>query len=766
MKKLIIILVILSSVSFSTLAQTGQLKGFILDASNGRAIPSATVLIKGTHKGIASDENGYYLLSRLPAGSLTVIVQSIGYESREIPIVIQNKQMTQLVVQLKPAIIELGEATISATRQRWKSTNTVSMHQLTSSSIERIPSMSGKPDLAEYLQVIPGIIFTGDQGGQFYVRGGAPVHNLVKLDGLTVISPFHSIGFVSVFDTETIALANIYTAGFGAEYGGRLSSVIDLKTRTGNRRQTAGTLNISNFGYGLTMDVPIVKMTEKNPRSLSVLFSNKGSYIDKIANNIYPYLDDNGIPYRYNDLYTKVSFMDVYGDQVDIQAMHIDDNAWFGEAMQSHWVNNAGGARYLTSPSSSQWLYEASCYMSDYRGEFIENNERPRKTFYNSLENNMRVFRRGEIAEWDIGLSLDFYNTIHSFQGIEGVTLEHEFFTTEVVTYLANKTHLGKWLIEPGLRLVYYADQTFFSPEPRLKIKYMLSQAISINLAAGWYTQNLMSVTSDRDVRALFQGYYIGPHLVQDYFKGKLYINKIQQAWHGVLGASLLTHNDIKFTVEGYIKDFVKLVSYNRNKIYRESALTWNLPEYLKSYFLLEKGYAYGVDFLMDYAKNDFSLWMGYSLAFVFREDEMMSYIPHYDRRHNLNVLAGYQFGQGKSWKLKVRWNLGSGFPFTQTNGIFEEFTTLYDSFRMDVSHNGSLNAWYADLNQGRLPWYHRLDISLNKKWEFSSRQKLELAMGVINAYNRRNMFYIDRLTSERIDQFPILPNISVKYSF
>ena len=747
-------------------AQTGQLKGFVVDASNGQAVPAATVLIKETGKGIACDENGYFLLTRLHAGEVIIRVSSIGFENREIPATISNDQTYQMLIQLKPEIIELGEATISAVRQHWESSNTVSAHRLTSSTIERIPSISGKPDLADYLQVIPGIIFTGDQGGQFYVRGGAPVHNLVKLDGLTIINPFHSIGFVSVFDTETIARANVYTAGFGAEYGGRLSSVIDLKTRPGNRRQTAGSFNLSNFAYGLTLDVPIVKMTSESPRSVSVLFSNKGSFIDKIANRIYPYLDEKGIPFRYNDIYAKVSFMGIYGDQLDIQGIHLDDRAWFGESMQSTWVNNAGGVRFLTSPNSSQWLYEASSNISDYNGEFIEDGERPRTTRYNSLENNMRVFRRGERAEWDIGLSLNTYNTIHSFQGVEGITLEHEYFTTELLSYIANKTKLGKWLLEPGLRLIYYADQTFFSPEPRLKIKYNLSSVISFNLATGWYSQNLLSASSDRDITALFQGYYMGPELVQDYFKGIPYRNKIQQAWHGVLGLSLLTQNDIKFTCEAYIKDFSKLVSYNRNKIFRQSYLTASIPEYLKSPFLLEKGYSLGFDILMDYAKDDFSLWMGYSLAYAFREDEKMSYVPHYDRRHNLNILSGYQFGKDNSWKIKARWNLGSGFPFTQTNGFYEDFTILQASFLMDVSNNGSINAWYGELNLGRLPWYHRLDISLEKKWEFSHHQKLTATLGVINTYNRRNMYYIDRFTAERVDQFPILPNFSVRYSF
>ena len=143
-----------------------------------------------------------------------------------------------------------------------------------------------------------------------------------------------------------------------------------------------------------------------------------------------------------------------------------------------------------------------------------------------------------------------------------------------------------------------------------------------------------------------------------------------------------------------------------------------------------------------------------------------MAYLPHYDRRHNLNILSGYTLGKRKNWSIKARWNIGSGFPFTQTNGVYEDLSLMYGSFNMNVSANEEINVWYSDLNKGRLPWYHRLDISLNKTFEFSDRQKLDFSLGVINVYNRKNMFYINRISYERIDQYPILPNISLKYTF
>ncbi len=764
-KKYFFILIFLLS-SLLSYAQLGGLKGFVVDAENGQSVPYATLVLKGTQRGVATNENGYFFFQKLPRGPVSIVIRFIGYKEKTLKVEIKQDAIIQVFIQLEKQTIELGEATISGTRQIWETTNTISMHKLTSATIQKIPSITGSPDLGDFLQVIPGIVFTGDQGGQFYVRGGAPVHNLVKIDGMTIIKPFHSIGFVSVFDTETIASVDVYTAGFGAEYGGRLSSVMDIRTRTGNRRNIAGKINFSNFGYGLTLDVPLVKMTAENPNSISVLLSNKRSYIDQIDDKIYPHLDKYGIPYKYNDLFAKLTFMGAYGDQLDILGMRITDHASFGETMQSTWTNSAGGARFIISPNASKWLYQASSYYSDYRGQFLELNERPRETWFSSFENSFKLFRMGEIAEWEIGLNMDMYNTKHSFQGIDGITVEHEYYTIELVSYLANKIKLGKWLLEPGLHLVYYADQPYFSPEPRLKVKYSISPSISLNMATGYYSQNLLSANSDRDVVSLFEGFYMGPYLVQDYYKGEPNYIRVQQAWHGVLGLSILTPKNVKLTVEGYYKDFRKLISYNRHRTHNDSYLTTNVPDYIKSFFLVEEGLAYGFDFLLDYNKDRLSIWLGYSLAWVFREDERMAYLPHYDRRHNLNILSGYTLGKRKNWSIKARWNIGSGFPFTQTNGVYEDLSLMYGSFNMNVSANEEINVWYSDLNKGRLPWYHRLDISLNKTFEFSDRQKLDFSLGVINVYNRKNMFYINRISYERIDQYPILPNISLKYTF
>jgi hypothetical protein len=155
-------------------------------------------------------------------------------------------------------------------------------------AINKLPSV-GEPDLAQYLQVLPGVVFTGDQGGQLYIRGGLPIQNKVLLDGMVIYNPFHSIGLFSVFDNDIMRNADVYSAGFGAEYGGRTSSIMDITTRDGNKKHLSGKVSASTFGAKLTLEGPLKKLKEDGKGSSSFLLSGKTSYLPQTSKTLYPY---------------------------------------------------------------------------------------------------------------------------------------------------------------------------------------------------------------------------------------------------------------------------------------------------------------------------------------------------------------------------------------------------------------------------------------------------------------------------------------------
>ena len=184
--------------------------------------------------------------------------------------------MLPLILRISESSVKLNEVRISAERSEMKTEVKAAAIKITKQDMEMIPSIGGEPDLAQYMQVIPGVVFTGDQGGQLYIRGGSPIQNKVLLDGMTIYSPFHSIGLFSVFDTDIIRNTDVYTGGFSAEYGGRISSIMDIKTIDGNKKEFGGKVSANTFGSKLFIEGPLLG----NEKS-SFIFSGKTSYLDK-----------------------------------------------------------------------------------------------------------------------------------------------------------------------------------------------------------------------------------------------------------------------------------------------------------------------------------------------------------------------------------------------------------------------------------------------------------------------------------------------------
>mgnify|MGYP002130145058 CR=1 FL=1 len=294
-------------------------------------------------------------------------------------------------------------------------------------------------------------------------------------------------------------------------------------------------------------------------------------------------------------------------------------------------------------------------------------------------------------------------------------------------------------------------------------MKFNYSQNLRFKFAAGKYSQNLMSTKSDRDVVNLFTGFLSGPEEELKNTEGELATSKLQKAWQAVAGVEYDWKKYLEFNVEGYIKDFTQLININRNKVQVQD------PN-----FMIEKGYAYGTDLSCKLDYKGLSFWVVYGHGYVMRYDgtkladgTKVYYWPPFDRRNNVNLLMTYQFGKDLTWEFGARWNYGSGFPFTKTQGFYEKFDFSQGLNTNYLTNNGQLGILYdSKLNDGRLPYFHRMDISLKKKAYIGKNGLLEAVFSVTNVYNRANMFYFDRITNQRINQLPILPAIGFDYTF
>lgn len=764
-------------------AQDGTIRGFVYEEQSGEPVIFTNVYLQGTTLGASTGVNGYFSITDIPFGNYTLMVTYLGFDTLREQVSVASSGIITKKLFLKKSSIQMEAVEISAEKQEALTNVTMSVTKATPKEIKQLPAIGGTPDLAQYLQVVPGVIFTGDQGGQLYIRGGSPVQNEVLLDGMTVYNPFHSIGLFSVFDTEIIRNADIYTGGFGAEYGGRVSSVMDITMRDGNKRRFAGVVGASTFAANVLLEGPLQRQTNEGKSSSSFILSAKHSYLDESSKLFYDYIDEDGLPFSFTDLYGKLSFNTTSGSKFSLFGFNYRDATTFQETSSLDWVASGGGLNFVLVPSGSAVLVDGQFNLSKYDITLIE--QKPTDDPSDNGEPSYLPPRNSGINSFNFGINFKYFKGDNEFKyGVDitgfGTTLS--FFTplnqrittdknsTELAGFATYKVKLNDLILDMGFRAQYYSSIRVFRPEPRLGIKYNITNNIRVKGAAGLYSQNLISATSDRDIVNLFYGFLVAPENIQDNFTTedgdvREVKSPLQTAYHVIGGLEFDLSENITMNAEVYYKNFTQLTNINRNKIFSKNDPT--APDVLKNDFIIESGDAKGLDVTFKYETPKLYIWAVYSLAKVDRWDGLRSYSPIFDRRHNVNLLASYRFGNRLNWEVNGRWNFGSGLPFTQNQGFYLP-ENLEDDIGTDITQTNSdfVAIQYAALNQGRLPTYHRFDLTLKKTFDFSDYSSLEVSASVTNLYNRQNIFYVDRVTSERVDQLPLLPSFGVLYSF
>lgn len=760
--------------SASSFAQ-GSVRGFVKDNETGQPMIFVLVGLEGTSFGVQTDENGFYSITKIPDGTYTFVINEFGYKPvREELTITKDKVFSRNYLLIKDDII-IGEIEITDKGSDQRNNVNVSVESMRTKDIKRVPSIGGSPDLAQALTTLPGFITTGDQGGQIFVRGGSPVQNKVLLDGMIVYNAFHSIGLFSVFDTDIIANADIYTGGFSAQFGGRISSIMDITTRDGNKREISGHVGVNPFGVKGQIEGPIKKLRE-NGSGISYVVSAKHSYLDQSSKVLYPGINDgDGLPFNYTDLYGKMSFGGANGSKFNLFGFSFNDAVTnFKNLATLSWSNNGAGGNFVVVPSNSSVLISGNFARSKYDITMKEANNPDRISSINGFNFGLdfKYGIKNDVLRYGIEV-VGFSTLFRTFALLDNARmLEYQQNTTELNAYFDYKINRGSWLIEPSIRFQYYGTLGVFSPEPRLGVKYKASERLRLKMATGRYTQNLMATNSDRDVVNLFYGFLAGPENLQNEFidenlEVKEIQDVLQHAWHLVGGFEFDITDRWNLNVEAYYRDFSQLTNMNRNKIFEDDATNQDKPEVLRRDFVIETGRAYGTDFVLKYEDKKYYLNMVYSIAKVDRWDGFNWYAPVFDRRHNLNLIGTYLFGKNKSYEVSARWNLGSGLPFTQTQGFYNGQSAT-QGISLDYVTNNSqfISVQYAELNGGRLPYYHRLDVSIKRDIKFKNSTSLEVSAGATNIYNRANVFYIDRITGERIDQLPFLPTIGLVFAF
>ena len=756
--------------------EDNSIKGFVYEESTGEPMMFTNVYLKGTTFGGSTNENGYFNINRIPDGRYTLLITSVGYDTIRETFNLSKGQSINRKYYMKETSQKLETVTITADKIEARTETKTSVITVTPKTITKIPSIGGQADFAQYLQVVPGVIFTGDQGGQLYIRGGSPIQNKVLLDGMVVYNPFHSIGLFSVFDTDIIRNADVYTGGFGAEYSGRISSIMDISTRDGNKKRFSGKIGGNTFGAKVMIEGPLKKAKNPEDATISFILSAKNSYLEQSSKVIYPYASESGLPFNFQDIYGKVSLNAPNGSKINLFGFSFNDQVNNYMSLSDFGWNSFGaGTNFLVIPGKAPVMIEGNVAYSSYTSRMKEESNPDRYSNINGFNMGFDFSQFMGKNTLKYGIEMLGYTTDYVTYSVYGHNkIGSKVNSTEIGIYAKYKAVLGKLLLEPSFRLQYYASLPDISPEPRLAVKYNATDRFRLKAAAGMYSQNFVAATSDRDVVNLFYGFLSGIDNLPETYNGKPINSYLQKAYHAILGLEFDLTQNATVNLEGYWKDFTQLTNINRNKIYADTPANSQIPDLLKKDFTKETGNAYGFDVSLKFEDKHWYLWAVYALGFVNREYEkavedgveMVTYAPHFDRRHNVNIILTYTAGSKRQWEFSGRWNFGTGFPFTQVQGFYEYYS-FQDGINFDyVTTNGELGVLYGELNGGRLPTYHRFDIDVKRKFYFTENILLEADLSVTNVYNRNNVFYVNLVTSEISRQLPILPTFGLTFSF
>jgi hypothetical protein len=759
-------------------AQTGTIRGIVKSDEDGNGVPFAKVVVMGAEKFANTDVDGLFSIPQVPEGTYTIRITASQFTTYTQEIAIEPNKITDINVELTKGK-ELGPVEVFHDDKDKKVDPRTSVIKITKKDILRVPVTGGVSDIAGYFQTVPGVVSTGDQGGQVYVRGGTPIQNKILLDGMTIYNPFHSIGFFSVFETDLIRTADIYTGGFNAKYGGRISSVMDITYRDGNTKRFAGAVGISPFTSNLLLEGPLSKAN-----NVSFVVSGKASLLEQTSKAIYPYINQDesgatqGLPFNFWDLYGKISVKGDGANKLSVFGFSFNDDVTYQAVSNLGWKSFGGGTNFIFVPQNSELFMKGRLNFSSYDITLEEEALQPRESgiFGGELAFDFTYYLPRK-TKLDYGFGFNYFQTnFRTFNEVNRPITQDEN-TIEAGAYVSYR-HVSKskkFILEPSFRVQAYSSVGQVTAEPRFSGKYNINEVFRFKMAGGYYTQNFTSTTSDQDVVNLFYGFITAPAKTKvpaDFTlqngDEKEIKNGIQKAWHAVGGFEVDLSKKLKMNVEGYYKYFSQMTNINRNKIFEDNADNSDIDDLFKKDFIIENGIAYGGDIVFTYKSKQVYVWTAYSYGKVTRWDGFTEYAPVFDRRHNINLIATYTFGKDESWEVTSRWNLGTGLPFKQTAGVYEEPVLTEIDGDYTAGNANELTFLYEDGNNGRLPTYHRLDLNMKKTFKFEDKKnmKVEIIAGVTNVYSRNNIFYVNRVTNEKVFQLPIMPSLAVNFKF
>ena len=750
MRKLLSMLTFCVSICLVSAQENFTISGYITDYESGETLIGATALVKELGNGAVSNEYGFYSIS-VPEGSYTLEFSYIGFGN-----IIKSVSLSanyKLDVELGEMKNELAEVVVTA-KEEDSNVREVSMsvNKLDITTIKSMPTLLGEVEIIRSLQLLPGVNSVGEGATGFNVRGGSIDQNLILLDEAPVYNSSHLFGFFSVFNPDAVKDVKLYKGGIPSRYGGRLSSILDVRMKEGNKKK----LNI-NGGVGfifsrLSVEAPIIK--DKS----SLIVAARRSYIDVIAK---PFLSESldGSELNFYDLTLKTNYDINDKNRLFISGYFGRDNFGFGDQAGFNWGNKTGTIRW-NHLFSERLFSNLTFYFSDYDYQIKFGNDSQNKFDWNASIQNIGVkpefsffLKPGNLLKFggqSILYTFDPGNAVGVSEGEErdfslpqkyamenAVYVENEIdITTTIKTNyglrLSSFTYLGKGTAYeyadgiPGERryatsATEYDDwesiKTYYNFEPRLSLQMQLSSNNSIKASYNRTTQYIHLVSNTTAAT---------PVDVWTPSTNNIRPSTADQVAFGYF--QNLNDNTYELSAEVYYKTMNNLVDYI-------DGADLLLNQFIEGDLIEGEGRAYGIELMAKKTKGKFNGWLSYTLARTERQTPGINggewYASRFDQLHNLSLTGFYEINDRWTTSANFAFNTGSPTTFPTTRYTIQGFV---------VPHNAN-----EERNNVRLPNYHRLDLSITRKGKIKEGKRWtgDWVFSVYNVYNRKNAFSI-----------------------
>lgn len=744
------------------------ISGYVKDTNNGEELIGATVYVKELQKGTITNVYGFYSLT-IPKGDYTIQYSYIGFNTQEFSIKLHESKNQQ--VELIEKSQQLEEIVIKAKKSDHNITSTeMGVFKISPKEISAVPVLFGEQDIMKTMQLMPGVNSAGEGSSGFNVRGGSPDQNLILLDEATVYNASHLMGFFSVFNSDAIKDVKMIKGGGPAEYGGRLSSVLDIKMKEGNMKDYNVSGGLGLISSRLTVEGPLVE--DKG----SFIISGRRTYLDLVASAAG--LLDNTSLYFY-DLNMKANYKINNKNRIFISGYFGRDVFGYDDIIGIDWGNYTGTLRWNHLFNDRLFLNSA-LIISNYDYEINSNigdNELKISSGINdlNLKEDFSYFINPQNT-----LKFGFNGTYHSF--IPGKVSSNENFDSynqdndyayELAAYISHELKLSdKLKLDYGLRYsmflvtgpgdVYSYDEnnnisdtttyksnkiikTYGGLEPRFAATYTLNDKSSIKLS---YSRNrqYLHLLSNSTSGTPMDSWIPSSNIVEPEIANQVSLGYFRN----------FMDNKIETSIEVYYKDIQNQIDY-------ENGADLMLNPYIESQLVFGNGRSYGAEFLLKKNSGKFTGWLSYTYSKTEKQSDEINngdwYPTKYDRTHDISLVGMYQFN--KKWNISATWVYNTGNAVTFPNGKY-----LIE---------GQTVSYYTDRNSYRMPDYHRLDLGVTYTKQKKKGREASWNFSLYNAYGRENAYTITFEESEddpnvteavQLSLFKWIPSISYNFKF